>query len=62
MPIEIIFLWDFDGHVEKRADSFEGVHQEMISGKEIWKEKDCWSFVMEKSMANMRFYKEKNNH
>ena len=45
----IVSLGDFNGHVWKCAESFEGVHGGIVLGKEI--HKDCWSFVMKESCA-----------
>ena len=47
----IVSLGDFNGHVGKYAEGFEGVHGEMVLGKEMQKEEDCWSFVMRESCA-----------
>ena len=47
----IVSLRDFNGHVGKCAEGFEGVHGGMVLGKEIQKEEDCWSFVMKESCA-----------
>ena len=47
----IVSLGDFNKHVGKCAESFEDVHGRMISGKEMQKEEDCWSFVMKESCA-----------
>ena len=47
----IVSLGDFNGHVGKYAEGFEGVHGEMVLGKEMQKEEVCWSFVMRKSCA-----------
>ena len=46
----IVSLGDFNGHVGKYAEGFEGVHRGMVLGKEMQKE-DCWSFVMKESCA-----------
>ena len=46
----IVSLVDFNGHVGKCAEGFEGVHGGMVLGKEMQKE-DCWSFVMRDSCA-----------
>ena len=43
---EIIVLGDFNGHVGKYAEGFEGVHWGNGVGKKMQKEEDCWSFVM----------------
>ena len=46
----IVSLGDFNGHVGKCAESFEGVHGGNGVGKRnCWKEEDCWSFVMKES-------------
>ena len=45
----IVSLGDFNGHVGKWAEGFEGVHGKMVLGKEMKKEEDCWSCVMTKS-------------
>ena len=45
----IVSLGDFNGHVGKCAEGFEGVHRKMVSRKEKQNEKDCWSFVMKES-------------
>ena len=37
----IVSLGDFNGHVGKCAEGFEGVHGGIIFGKEMQKEKDC---------------------
>ena len=47
----IVSLGDFNGHVGKYAEGFEGIHGGMVLGKEMQKEKDCWSFVMKESCA-----------
>ena len=47
----IVSLGDFNGHVGKCAEDSEDVHAEMILGKEMQKEEDCWSFVMKESCA-----------
>ena len=47
----IVSLWNFNGHVEKRAEGFIGVHEENGIGKKIHKKEDCWSFMMKKSCA-----------
>ena len=47
----IVSLGDFNGHVGKCAEDFEGVHGGMVLGKEMQKEEDCWSFVMKESCA-----------
>ena len=46
----IVSLGDFNGHVGKCAEGFEGVHGERVLGKEMQKE-DCWSSVMKESCA-----------
>ena len=45
----LFFRGDFNGHVEKCAKSFEGVHGGVVLGKEMQKEEDCWRSVMKKS-------------
>ena len=59
----IVFLGDFNGHVGKCADGFEGVQGGMVLGKEM-KEEDCWSSVMKKSCAWQKhgLIREKENH
>ena len=47
----IVSLGDFNGHVGKYAEGFEGVHGEMVLGKEMQTEEYCWSFVMRESCA-----------
>ena len=47
----IVSLGDFNGHVGKCAEGFEGTHGEMVLEKEIQKEKDCWSSLIKKSLA-----------
>ena len=47
----IVSLGDFNGHVGKCVEGFEGVHGGMVLGKEMQKEEDCWSFVMKESCA-----------
>ena len=42
---------DFNGHVVKCAEGFEGVHGGMVLGKEMQKEENCYSFVMKESCA-----------
>ena len=37
----MISLENFNGHVGKCAEGFEGVHGEMVLGKEMLKEEDC---------------------
>ena len=50
--VKSLFLWgDFNGHVGKYAEGFEGVHGGMVLGKEMQKEEDCWNFVMKESCA-----------
>ena len=46
----IVFLGDFNGHVGKCAEGFEGVHGGNGVGKRN-AEEDCWSFVMRESCA-----------
>ena len=46
----IVFLGDFNGHVGKCAEGFEGVHRGNGVGKRN-AEEDCWSFVMKESCA-----------
>ena len=41
---------NFNGHVEKCAEGFDGVHEGNGIGKKMQKE-DCWSFVMKESCA-----------
>ena len=41
----IVYLGDFNGHVGKYAEGFEGVHGGNGVGKRN-AEEDCWSFVM----------------
>ena len=45
----IVSLGDFNGHVEKCAEGFEGVHKENGIGKKMQKEGNCWSFVIKES-------------
>ena len=49
----IVSLGDFNGHVGKYAEGFEGVHGGggMVLRKEMLKEEDCWGFVMKESCA-----------
>ena len=47
----IVSLGDFNAHVGKYDEGFEGVHGELVLGKEMQKEEDCWSFVMRESCA-----------
>ena len=48
----IVSLGNFNGHVGKCAEGFEGVHTGgMVLGKEMQKEEDCWSSVMKESCA-----------
>ena len=47
----IVSLGDFNKHVGKYAEGFEGVHGGMVLGKEMQKEEDCWSSVMKESCA-----------
>ena len=47
----IVFLGDFNVHVGKGAEGFDGVHGGMVLGKEMQKEEDCWSFVIKESCA-----------
>ena len=47
----IVSLGDFNKHVGKYAEGFEGVHGGMVLGKEMQKEEDCWSFVIKESCA-----------
>ena len=48
----IVSLGDFNEHVGKCAESFEGVHRGgMVLGKEMQKEEDRWSSVMKESCA-----------
>ena len=47
----IVSLGDFNKHVGKCAEGFEGVHGGMVLGKEMQKEEDCWSFVIKESCA-----------
>ena len=46
----IVSLGDFNGHVGKCAEGFEGVHGGNGVGKRN-AEEDCWSFVMKESCA-----------
>ena len=50
----IISLGDFNGHVGKSANGFEGVRWAMVSGKEMRKEEDCWSFVMKRAVRGQQ--------
>ena len=45
----IVSLGDFNGHVGKCAEGFEGVHEGNGVGKR--NAEDCWSFVMKESCA-----------
>ena len=47
----IVSVGDFNGHVGKCAEGFEGVHRETVLGKEMQREDDCWSFVIKESCA-----------
>ena len=47
----IVSLWDFNGHVGKCAEGFEGAHGGIVLGKKMQKEEDCWSSVMKRSCA-----------
>ena len=47
----ILSLGDFNGHVGKYAENFEGVHGGMVLGKEMQKKGGCWSSVMKESCA-----------
>ena len=47
----IVSLGDFNGHVGKCAEGFEGVHGGMVLEKEMQEKEDCWSFVMKESCA-----------
>ena len=47
----IVSLGDFNGHVGKYAEGFEGVHGGNSVGKKMQKEEVCWSFVMRESCA-----------
>ena len=51
----ILSLGNFNGHVGKCAEGFEGVHGGKVLGKEMQKEEDCWSSVMKKSCAWQTF-------
>ena len=54
----IVSLGDFNGHVGKCAEGFEGVHRGMVLGKKVQKKEYCWNFVMkELCMANTWFRK-----
>ena len=37
----IVSLEDFNGHLGKYAEDFEGVHRKMVLGKEMQREEDC---------------------
>ena len=47
----IVSLGDFNGHVGKCAEGFEGVLGGNGVGKRNAEEEDCWSFVMKESCA-----------
>ena len=47
----IVFLRDFNGHVGKCVEGFQGVHGGMALGKRMQKEGDWWSSVIKKSCA-----------
>ena len=47
----IVSLGDFNGHVGKCVEGFEGVHGEVVLGKEMQKNEDRWSSVMKESCA-----------
>ena len=47
----IVSLGDFNGHLGKCADDFDGAHGGMVLGKEMQKEEDCWSSVMKQSFV-----------
>ena len=53
----IVSLGDFNGHVGKCAESFEGVHGGMVLEKEMQKDEDCWSFAMKESCAWHTWFK-----
>ena len=48
---EIIFsLGDFNGHMGKDAEGFEGAHRENGTGKEMQEEEDFWNSVTKKAV------------
>ena len=49
--IIVVSLENFNGHVGKCAESFEGVHKINGIEKKMQKEGDCWSFVMKENCA-----------
>ena len=46
----IVSSGNFNGHVGKCAESFEGIHGGMVLGNQM-KVEDCWSFVMKENCA-----------
>ena len=41
-------IGDYNGHVGKEIDEFEGVHEEMEMGSETLKEECCWKFAIKR--------------
>ena len=49
-PGEIVLVVeDFNGHVGKRIDGFEGVYGGYKIGKKMFKKEDCLSFAIKRS-------------
>ena len=52
-------IGDFNGHVGKNVDGFEGKHKENEIGDEIQKIKRCWNSVIKKICVTNRWFKKK---
>ena len=57
----ILVLMDFNRHVGKRIDGFEGMHGRYGIAKEMFRDEDCSSFAMKTSRVwQTRGLKRKN--